>query len=140
LRFIVFRGIARKSRQIFEFAGVRYESTSNEEVAAGACMQVHACIKSPVCRVIFVSVVKELRALAMSAPSLLRIANWKGWMSHWRRNSIGNGMMEMGRRGAVGALDKGGGVIRKIKSETLRRSVLRMMPAVRQGTDFEGAS
>jgi hypothetical protein len=31
--------------------------------------------------VIFVLVVKELRALAMSAPSLLRIANWKGWMS-----------------------------------------------------------
>jgi hypothetical protein len=53
---------------------------------------------------------------------------------YWERND-GDG-----EKRAVGALDKGGGVIRKIKSETLRRSVLRMMPAVRQGTDFEGAS
>jgi hypothetical protein len=40
-------------------------------------------------------------------------------------------MWRMGRKGVVGGLDS------KIKSETLRGSVFRVVPAVRQGTSFE---
>ena len=72
-------------------------------------------------------------------------------MSHGRRNSIGNGMKRMGRKGRVEGLDNceetigkikarrfGVGRYRGIKSETLRGLRFRIVSTVRHGTRFEG--
>jgi hypothetical protein len=74
--------------QVFASIGVKYQSIDSKGESAREFDHI------------------KKGALKRSAFSISRIANRKGWMSHWARNFIASEMREMKEMGSDWTLDK----------------------------------